>query len=92
MSGRVGVRYDREEDEVILSTGRSFYAHGGVLGLPLIGRGGVLGISYGSDGGVEDEALTRAERRVIARAMIAQWRRWARQGRPSGLWWWRRWP
>lgn len=68
--------YDDDTDEVILSTGKKFYAYGGVAFPADDGQ-----VSYGSDGGTYGEQFTAEERSEIARAIIAAWERW-RDGDP----------
>jgi hypothetical protein len=63
-----------EEDELVFSTGRRFYANKGIVGLSPN-----LEISEGYDGGIEDKwcepprVLTRAEKVELADYMIALW-------------------
>lgn len=68
-------------DEYVLSTGKTFYAHGGTLS-PTSN----LGLAYGADGMVEeapgdridedDKKFTSAERHEIGSFMISLWLEW----------------
>lgn len=63
-------------DKFLLSTGRTFFANGNVLGMR--GNGGE--ISEGWDGEVEEnEVFTPAERLEIAAYMIDAWLAWAQR-------------
>jgi hypothetical protein len=70
--------YDEDSSEFVLSTGRRFYAHAGILGLPDPDDGAFYGaeLLYGYDGDVGDK-FTREERQEIANFMIARWRDWS---------------
>lgn len=58
------------EDELVLSSGRRLYCHGGVLGL---GDDGIA--THGWDGSI-DAKLSVAERREIAAYMVNLWQQW----------------
>lgn len=65
-------------DGFCLSSGRAFYAHGGVVGLAVGTDGGSIAdrICYGWDGSVGPDSgppFTPEELREIADYMIAQW-------------------
>lgn len=70
---------DIDGDHVILTSGRRFYAHAGILGmdddLDLSGGYDDL-ISFDDD----EEALSKTERLEIAAYMIDLWQRWSKQG------------
>lgn len=66
------VHYDSDADEYILSSGRRFYAHQGVVGLSL-DRMADCEVSHGFDGGVDVQDWTPAERVELANFMIALW-------------------
>lgn len=59
-------------DTYTLSSGRTFYAHGGVLGF----APGEDSVSYGWDGGVEMRDWSAAEKRELADFMIALWQQY----------------
>jgi hypothetical protein len=65
--------YDPETDEVVLSTGKRFYAWSGAL-YP----GGDGQLTYGADGGTDAEQFTQAERDEIATELIRRWELWGR--------------
>lgn len=54
-----------------LSTGRTFYANGHILG---ISEGSITG---GYDNGIDTSDFTRAERAEVAAWAIGQWAQWA---------------
>lgn len=70
--------YDVKQSTYTLTTGRRFYAHGGIIGINEHGD-----VSEGFDGGVEvkrdwdDEfhPWTPAEREEVAEEMIRRWTR-----------------
>lgn len=67
------MKFDPDATEFVLSSGRRFYAHAGVLGMA-----DDMGLSYGYDGGVnEEDPFTPAERKEIADHMIGLWQTWA---------------
>ena len=75
------MKFDKRTDKYVLSSGRMFYANGGILGLGLDIDPNIL--SYGADGaewfgdGVMSETpLTADERAEIADEMIRRWQRW----------------
>jgi hypothetical protein len=66
-----------EDDDIVMSTGRRFYANFGTIGL-----GDDLEVSHGGDGGIPawpggywsaEQVMTEAERRELADYMIALW-------------------
>ena len=60
-----------------LTSGKTFYANGGILGL---GPDPDEFLSEGYDGGVSGEKdFTRDERREIASFMIMRWHEWGRR-------------
>ena len=61
----------QEGDGYVLSSGRTFYANNGIIG---IAPG--LDISEGYDGGIEEEYFTKEENREIAIFMIMLWTKW----------------
>lgn len=67
---------------VKLSTGRSFYAYAGILGLDAEAED----LRYGYDGTAGDPEggpLTPAERAEIATLMVERWTRWGRIAAPA---------
>jgi hypothetical protein len=60
-----------------LSTGRTFYANGHILG---ISEGSITG---GYDNGIDTSDFTRAERTEVAAWAIRQWEQWAQSVPPS---------
>jgi len=64
------MKYD-DNDHYILSSGKTFYAHGGVIG---------LGMTQGWDGGIDDSSFTKAERKEIARFCRKEWKEYGRKG------------
>lgn len=88
------MRYNADTNTYTLeSTGRTFYAHSGVLGLAPLGTDHEDQVFEGYDGGAmlsdavtgtapafsdeESDPWTPAERLELAAAMIARWRAWA---------------
>lgn len=69
-------------DELALSTGQFFYAHGTILGLRADGKLelGEQVLYEGYDGTAGPQRFTPAERREIAEHMIGVWKNW------GGLW------
>jgi hypothetical protein len=65
--------FDQDTNEFVLSSGKRFYAYGGLLSP---GRGG---LAYGYDGWV-DETLTPDEKAEIAQYMIHCWTTWGLSG------------
>ena len=62
-----------EGDNVILSTGTTFYANKGILGIS--GQRG-MDITQGYDGGICED-FTQKEKAEIAEYVIALWKQWA---------------
>ncbi len=62
--------FNESKDEFILSTGKTFYAYSGTLGLHP-----KLGLAYGYDGTVDElsENFTKEEKSEIADYMIKLW-------------------
>lgn len=76
------MKFNERDEEYELSTGRTFYAHQGILGVtPRCGDvyNGCDGISF-----MEREDLTPTERQEIANYMIELWRKWALTLSPQG--------
>lgn len=73
--------FNEDTDEYTLSTGRTFYANNGVLGLGADEKAPIDGLSEGYDGGIDlvcewdDEFVpwTAEERAEVADAMIRSW-------------------
>lgn len=66
--------YDEKSSEIVLSSGRRFYAFGDALS---ISSGEYDLVHYGSDGGEIASNWTPAERREVADEMIRRWTEWA---------------
>lgn len=60
--------FDIENSRLIFSTGKSIYAHAGIIGMSTEGE-----TYYGYDGGLDDGQLTAAERRELAMYMVRRW-------------------
>jgi hypothetical protein len=61
-----------EPEEVELSTVKTFYVNGGVIGIsPNSDR-----LSHGYDGDISTEKWTRAEKKELAQFMIKLWKKW----------------
>lgn len=60
-------------DTFKLSTGRTFYANNGLIGISPLGADAAVRVSEGYDGGVHVDEWTAAERRELADYMIALW-------------------
>lgn len=71
------MEFDKKENEMVLSNGRRFYAHSGVIGI-----GAELKAFYGFDGNIETTygppAWTQAERDELSDHMIDLWTRFKR--------------
>lgn len=73
-----------ERDQVVMSTGRTFYANRGIIGL-----GPDLDVSYGYDGSFPawprswvGECMTEEERQELAAYMIEAWKAFAMASGP----------
>lgn len=66
-----------DRDRFVLSTGRTWYANAGIIGMKAEGP---VAASEGYDGGLEAEDWTAGERLELALHMIARWQEWARGG------------
>jgi len=64
---------EMDEDEITLSTGKTFYANKGIVGL------GTDGDVYGGYDGVVGVVFTMEERWELAGMMIKRWLEWASQ-------------
>lgn len=68
----------REDDGYKLSTGKTFYANCGILGVgESLREVRTISISEGYDGGIEAEDFTPEERKEIADYAIKLWGEWA---------------
>lgn len=61
---------NKKEDHVVLKSGRSLYAYGRVLGLPLDGDGGTIYSGHDGYVGEFDGGLTDEEKKEIYEMMI----------------------
>jgi hypothetical protein len=63
----------KDRDHFELSTGRTFYANNGLIGIGPLGKNAACHVSEGYDGGVDVDEWTPAERAELADYMIHLW-------------------